>query len=153
MVRVLSFDPGETTGWVYQDENKMIDFGQAKGLANLISVVEEYRGEIDQFVIEDYIILQGKAMSHSGSRVPSIQVIGYLKAFAIQQGIPVKMYPARMKPMQQKRTQKFPKGAHSKNHWVDAYNHGRYWLIEQGLAKSALQILKEKERAQANGKD
>ena len=124
----------------------MIDYGQAAGLANLIDVCEEYKGEIDYIVIEDYIILGKKAMSHSGSRVPSIQAIGYLKAFALQQGIPVQMYPARLKPMQQKRTQKFPKGAHSKNHWVDAYNHGRWFLIERGLAKSALQILKEKER-------
>jgi len=145
-MRVLSFDPGETTGWVYQDPQKMIDYGQAAGLANLITVCEEYKGEIDHIVIEDYIILGKKAMSHSGSRVPAIQVIGYLKAFALQQGIPVTLYPARMKPLQQKRTQKFPKGAHSKNHWVDAYNHGRWFLIEAGLAKSALQILKEKER-------
>lgn len=149
-MKVLSFDPGETTGWVFQDPDKMLDYGQAKGLIEVIDVCTEHESMgVQQVVIEDYVILQGKAMSHSGSRVPAIQVIGYLKAWAHKQGIPVKMYPARMKPIQQKRTQKFPKGAHSKNHWVDAYNHGRYWLIEQGLAKSALEIEMEKKRAKS----
>ena len=146
---VLSVDPGETNGWVVQDENKLIDKGQAKGLAEMMNVMDEWEDDIEQLVVEDYVILGQKAQSHAGSRVPTIQVIGYLKAWAIQHKIPFKMYPARMKPIQQKRTQVFPKGAHSKNHWVDAYNHGRYFLIEQGLAKSALEIEKEKQR---NGK-
>lgn len=145
-MRVLSFDPGDTTGWVYQDPQKMIDYGQAKSLVEVIKVVDEYIKETDYIVIEDYVILGKKAMSHTGSRIPAIQIIGYLKAAALINKIPVKMYNARMKSIQQKRTQKFPVGAHSKNHWVDAYNHGRYFLIEQGLAKSALEILKEKER-------
>jgi len=148
-MRVFSVDPGETNGWVYQDPEKMIDFGQAQGLANLIQAIKEYEGEIDYLVIEDYIILGKKAMSHSGSRVPAIQIIGWLKGWALEHNVPVQMYPARMKPLQQKRTQKFPKGAHAKNHWVDAYNHGRYFLIEKGLAKSALQIEKEKQRGTA----
>lgn len=151
-MRVLSFDPGNTTGWVYQNPQKMIDYGQASGLIEVIDVCTEHEGGIvDQVVIEDYVILGQKAMSHTGSRVPAIQVIGYLKAWAHKQGIPVKLYPARMKPIQQKRTGKVPKGAHSKNHWVDAYNHGRYWLIENGHAKSALQIQKAKERANGQG--
>jgi hypothetical protein len=149
-MRVLSFDPGDTTGWVYQTPEKMIDFGQVQGLKNLIAVCREYEGEVDYLVIEDYVILGSKAMSHTGSRVPAIQIIGWLKGWALEHDIPIKMYPARMKPIQQKRTQKFPKGAHSKNHWVDAYNHGRYFLIEQGLAKSALQIEKEKARARTD---
>ena len=146
-MRVLSFDPGNTTGWVYQNPQKMIDYGQVPDLVGVINVCEEHKGIVDQLVIEDYVILGAKAMSHTGSRVPAIQVIGYLKAWAIQNKVPVKLYPARMKPIQQKRTGKVPKGAHSKNHWVDAYNHGRYWLIENGHAKSALQIEMAKKRA------
>lgn len=151
-MRVLSFDPGETTGWVYQDPQKMIDYGQASGLENVMKVCEEFVGEVDYLVVEDYVILGKKAMSHAGSRVPAIQVIGYLKAWAITNKVPIQMYNARLKPTQQKRTQKFPKGAHSKNHWVDAYNHGRYFLIERGLAKSALEILMEKKRARSSSK-
>jgi hypothetical protein len=145
-MRILSFDPGETTGWCYQDPDKIINFGQAKGLAELMDVCEKHVGIVDHVVIEDYIVLGKKAMSHSGSRVPTIQMIGYLKAWCIQQklGSPT-LYPARLKPLQQAQIQLKPIGAHKDNHWVDAANHGRWYLIQKKLAKTALEIKWHKE--------
>ena len=149
---VLSFDPGETTGWCVQDEKRELDFGQAKGLEEVMAVIDEWIEECDEIVVEDYIILQKKALAHSGSRAPAIQIIGYIKAMAIKSKKPITLYPARLKPIQQKRTQRFPKGAHSKNHWLDAYNHGRWHLIQLGLADSALVMMKKKENEIANQK-
>lgn len=138
--RVLSFDPGETTGWVYQDIDKIIDFGQAKGLTELIEVCSKFEGITDHVVIEDYIILDKKARSHAGSRVPTIQMIGYLKAWAITNtSHEPTMYAARMKNIQQMQTGMKPIGAHKDNHWVDAYNHGRWYLIKECGAETALQ--------------
>ena len=145
-MRILSFDPGETTGWVYQDMEKILAFGQAKGLAELMDVCSKHEGKVDHVVIEDYVILNRKAASHSGSRVPTIQMIGYLKAWCIQQKLKTPtLYPARLKPIQQMKTQMKPIGAHKDNHWVDAYNHGRWYLIQECGAPSALQIKMKKE--------
>lgn len=145
MTRVLSFDPGGTTGWCYQNEDEILAFGQAKDLVELMQVCEKYKDITDELVIEDYIILGKKAMSHSGSRVPAIQIIGYLKAWGLMNKIPCTLYPARLKPLQQKKTQMFPVGKHSDNHWVDAFNHGRYHLIDKFGAPSALEIKRAKE--------
>lgn len=140
-MRVLSFDPGETTGWCYQDMDKILAVGQANGLEELIDVCAKHDGIVDHVVIEDYIILNKKAGSHSGSRVPTIQMIGFLKSWCIQQKLQQPtLYPARMKPIQQKQTQMKPIGAHKDNHWVDAYNHGRWYLIKEHGAKTALQL-------------
>lgn len=139
-MRVLSFDPGETNGWCYQDIDKVIEFGQAKGLEELMEVTDKFEGMVDHVVIEDYKILGQKAMSHSGSRVPTIQMIGYLKAWCIRQKLkPPTLYPARLKPIQQKQTGMKPIGAHKDNHWVDAYNHGRWYLIQEHGAQTALE--------------
>ena len=148
---ILSFDPGETTGWCVQDENKIIDKGQARGLEELMAVVDEWMDDCDQVVMEDYIILQKKAMAHSGSRGVAMQVIGYIKAMCLKSKKQLTMYPARLKPLQQKATQQFPKGAHSKNHWLDAYNHGRWHLIKLKLADTALMAQKKKEMGIKNG--
>lgn len=144
-MRILSFDPGETTGWCYQNPDEILGFGQASGLTELIQVCEQHKGIVDHIVIEDYVILGHKAKSHIGGRVPTIQAIGYLKAWAITEGLkPPTLYPARLKPTQQKQTQMKPIGAHKDNHWVDAYNHGRWYLIQNKLAKTALELEWEK---------
>jgi hypothetical protein len=145
MTNILSFDPGDTTGWCYQNEDETKDFGNAVGLKEVIDVCKKYEGKVDHVVIEDYVILQKKASSHSGSRVPAIQIIGYLKGWAIGEGVDVTLYPARLKPIQQRMTQMVPRGAHKNTHWVDAFNHGRYYLIKEHGADTALmKEMKEK---------
>lgn len=145
-MKVLSLDPGETTGWCVQDEDRIIDKGQAKGFSELMDVMDEWIEDIDEVVAEDYVILGSKAMAHTGSRGVAMQVIGFIKATCIKNNKPLTLYSARLKPIQQKKTQQFPKGSHSKNHWVDAYNHGRWHLIQLGLADTALMIQKKKEK-------
>lgn len=148
MTKIFSFDPGEVTGWCLQDEEKILAMGQARGLAELMTVCERYAGKVDHVVIEDYIILGHKAASHTGGRVPTIQMIGFLKAWCIQQKLPAPtLYPARLKPTQQKITQMKPIGAHKDNHWIDAYNHGRWYLIREHGAKTALEIEWHKKNA------
>lgn len=149
---VLSFDPGETTGWCVQNPDKIIDKGQARGFSELMEVVDEWIDDIDEIVAEDYVILGSKAMAHTGSRGVAMQVIGYIKTVALRNHKPLTMYNARLKPIQQKATQQFPRGAHSKNHWVDAYNHGRWHLIQNKLADTALMAMKKKEMGITNGR-
>jgi len=141
VTRVLSFDPGQTTGWCYQTEDQIIAFGQAKDLVELMDVCELYSGITDHVVIEDYVVRGDKISSHVGGRLPTIQMIGYLKAWSLQQklGHPT-LYSPRLKPIQQKQTGMRPVGKHSDNHWVDAYNHGRWYLIKEKKAPTAGEI-------------
>ena len=152
---VLSFDPGNTTGWAYQNQDSLLEFGNLyststdkKSINNdfvkLLSTWDLDEKPVDHVVIEDYVILNNKAMSHSGSRVIAIQVIGFIKAWCMMKDIPFTMYKANMKPIQKKLTQIDIKGSHAETHFVDAWIHGRYWLIKNGYAKSALQMEMEK---------
>ena len=142
-MRVLSFDPGVTTGWCLQDENGIIDAGQAVGFSELDKVLERHP-KPDVMIIEDYVILPSKAKSHSGSRVEPVKIIGLLEHHAFRNDVKVIRYPARMKPIQQKHSGVKPTGAHKNNHWVDAYNHGWWFLFNRKLVKSKLQMEKSK---------
>lgn len=147
-MRVLSFDPGLTTGWAYQDENNLLDLGSIKGHKEFSQFLGKFDREVDHVVIEDYIILQKKAMSHSGSKVPAIQIIGTIKSWCYMHDIEFTMYRANLKPIQKKVTQiQEPKGPHSNTDPIDAYRHGRYWLVKNGHSKSALEIQMEKKNA------
>lgn len=138
-MQILSWDPGVTTGWCLLDENgELKDAGQAVGFEELDKVLARYP-KPDYMVIEDYVILSSKAKSHSGSRVEPVQIIGVLKAHAARNKIPVVLYPARLKPIQQKHSGLYPKGAHRNTHWIDAYNHGWWLLFKKKLVKSKLQ--------------
>lgn len=142
-MKVLSFDPGITTGWCLQDENGIIDVGQAVGFEELDKVLERHPNP-DIMIIEDYVILPQKAKSHSGSRVEPVKIIGMLEHHAYRNKIKVIKYSARLKPIQQKHSGKSPKGAHRNNHWVDAYNHGWWFLFQTKRVKSNLQLEKSK---------
>lgn len=149
-MKILCIDPGETTGWCVMDEKADVkDFGNAPGaLVGIMEVLEKV-SDIDHIVMEDYVILRGKAMSHSGSRVVPVQIIGMVKAWAIRKKIPVTLYAARLKNVQQKHSQVFPIGAHKHNHWVDAFNHG-WWYCYKEL-KTVVSKLQAQKGVTPNG--
>ena len=149
--RVFSLDPGETNGWAYQDERDdypggILDFGQIKGLKELAMFMEAWNLEsrpIDTIVIEAYKVWGsdrgGKA--NTGSELETVRAIGVVESYAFRNDIKIHKYrsDADFLTLQAKRCGLNPKAAaHRLTHWAYAANHGRYYLQELGLAKSAL---------------
>lgn len=152
---VLSFDPGGTTaginkaaatGWCYQDERKTYAMGGLFSTADLHKFLKNFdlkKLPVDVVVIEEYIPLpnQKGAKANLGKRMITSEAIGSITIWASMNGIIVVMQSARLKPAQAKMTGVDPKkGRKDVSHGLDAFNHGRYYLIQQGLARTALEV-------------
>lgn len=94
---------------------------------------------IDQIFIEDFALLQGKALAQSGSKFETVQVIGMFKLWAYFSDVPVTMQMPTIKPMAEKWTGVKPKGRHALSHHIDAYNHACYGLRKQGRFVTVLE--------------
>jgi len=79
-------------------------------------------------VVEDFALRGGKEKSQIGSHFETVQVIGMLRLWAARAGMSIHLQPPSIKPIAQRYTGRLPKGAHSKSHSVDAYNHVAYYL-------------------------
>lgn len=154
MPKVLSIDPGETSGWAYQDERDnypggIIDLGQvSNGLIGMMDLLEDWNFDlkpIDYVVIEDYTIYDPKA--NMGTKGITIGVKDYARAWAIRKKIPTKLYDSRDIPTIAKQVGMDPsKGAHKNTHWAYAANYGRHFLVKSGFAKSAIQLQMAKKK-------
>lgn len=148
--KVLSFDPGETTGWAYQDERDdypggLLAIGQEHGLEALVNMLEDWNLEtrpVTQVVIEDYVVWRGNrgAKANVGSKLPTVRAIGIIESWCFRNKIPFHKYGSDLTGLQAKQCGlDTSKGAHKNTHWAYAANHGRYWLQQKGYAKDALQ--------------
>lgn len=148
---VLSVDPGETNGWAYQDQRDnypggIIDLGQIVGLKDLALFLEAWNLEtrpVKVCVIEYYKVWSGPRGSKAnvGSELETVRAIGIVESWCIRNDIPIQKYysEADFLLLQAKQCGLNPKAAsHRKTHWAYAANHGRYYLQQIGLAKSAL---------------
>ena len=140
----LSFDPGKTTGWaMFTPEGDGISFGQLT-IEELIDKCREWEhAKIIAVIYEDFIIFKHKAQKQAGSRVEAAQAIGIIKGLAQHTGAELIRQGSDIKPMAQKWTQLKPVGRHADNHWVDAFNHGAFYLIKQGIRKTYLEAQSE----------
>lgn len=137
----LSFDPGETTGFACFDaQGNLIRKGHIRGFDSLAGFLTEQAGNpnLKTVVYEDFKIFAKKARSMTNSRMPVIQAIGAIRSFAVQENVEYKIYGSDRKPIQQKLSGVVPPSDHSQSHWVDAYNHGYFYLLEIGLVKPSL---------------
>jgi hypothetical protein len=133
---ILGVDPGTTTGVV-----TMTTGGVVRSLANL-SIEDVYELLNRQFaktiqliVMEDYIV--GNRAAHlRGSKNEASQVIGVVNAWSKVYKIPVVMQMPAVKMIAEKLSGKQPHGAHKDMHWMDAFNHGYYFLHSVGLVES-----------------
>lgn len=147
---VLSFDPGKNSGgrksgsgWCLQDEDVVHDFGVTgdliKFLAGLGTILATY-GKPDVIVYEGYAINPHNVQMNVGADLTAVQNIGAIKLFAEIVGVKTHMYRPDQKKKQWAATGKNPtKVPKAQSHWIDAFNHGRFYLIERGLAPSLLE--------------
>lgn len=158
IVKYASFDPGEQDkgiGYALFDQHGVcVVFGQVMSFMSLENVLERTQiaghapvETAEKFIIEDYKIFGSKANAHIGSRVPTIQCIGVIKLIAQKHKIEVVMQPSSILPIAEKWTQIKMPSNHAISHQFSALLHGRYWLIDNGIAETQLEI---EERARRN---
>lgn len=151
MTFYLAFDPGKTTGWAMFDGNgQIIQYGQAS-LDELIDLTEEWARvwPISTIIYESFVLFRHKARQQTGSKMEASQAIGIIKTLARKTDATLVEQDPTIKSLAQKWTQLKPIGDHAQSHWVDAFNHGAYWLIRQGIRKTALEMEQERK----NGSD
>ena len=154
MTLVLSFDPGKNggtkrsgSGWCLQDENKVYDFGVTQDLIEFLGwdifpILKKHLNIRPQVVVyEGYQIRKETVAQNVGIPLTTVENIGAIKLFARSLKAPLQVYMPNQKPTQWKATGMNPtKVPKSQSHWIDAFNHGRYYLITHNLAPSALEM-------------
>lgn len=144
-MKILAWDPGETTGWAELNEKaELKNCGNAKGMIGVMGVFELYEGENkpDHVVIEEYRVFPGKAMMLTGKNNQTSQIEGMITAWCLKNKIKFTKYSSSLVEIQQKHSQVKPTGSHSNTHYVYAYNHGWWWLYKNKYVVSKLQAKK-----------
>ena len=138
----LAFDPGKVTGWARFDEaGEVQEMGQLT-LEELVPSIESWldtEDSIEAVIYEDFIVFRHKAQKMAGSRMEASQAIGLIKGLAQRAGCKIVKQNSSIKPIAERWTQVKPPSDHSQSHQIDAYNHGKYYLINEGICKSALE--------------
>lgn len=136
----LAFDPGKTTGWaLFGSDGEAIEYGQAS-LTELMGLCEGWReGDLTAVIYEDWLLFKHKAPKMVGSRMEASQAIGIIKNLAHATGAELVQQPSNIKSIAQMQTQIKPPSNHAQSHWVDAFNHGAYYLIRKGIRRTALE--------------
>jgi hypothetical protein len=147
-MRVLSVDPGKDkggpksgSGWCYQNPEKVLLWGDTNDLAGFLMAWDFEKNPIDHVVVEGYKIRPGQEKMNVGVPLITVENVGKVKFFAQMRNIPFTEYMPFDKRKQQaatgaKITGKTPK---DQTHRIDAYNHGRWFLIEKNLSPTALE--------------
>ncbi len=137
-IKYVSFDPGESTGWVTWDENgTMVRQGTCRGRSDLEELLEEL-GSVPEIVAEDFTLRKDKALQQSGSKLETVRVLGVIESWAYRNKSKITKQPASILYTAQLWSgMKMPKN-HAQSHWVSAYNHGFYYLVKQGVRKLEL---------------
>jgi hypothetical protein len=131
----LSFDPGGTTGYaIFNNDGQIKVWGDLHGLKELNSFL---RGQErpNAVIIEEYRV-RGDSRglkANVGSKQETVQAIGVIKAQCFTWEIEPVEQPAAMKKIGEIWSKHKPYGAHKNSHRVDAYNHGVYFLVKNGI--------------------
>ena len=124
-MNILVFDPGHTTGWAFLSDGK-IEAGSFKMWDDVWDVVGQHLNQsgfgISTVVIESFILRRGKALALSGSRLETVQVIGYIKAVCDYFDIEYVEQQPSCKSL------KIAKIEGLSVHAMDAVRHGLYYL-------------------------
>lgn len=138
----LAIDPGLTTGWaLFDDHGTLEDSGQVRGLDQFYRWLTRSCPVPDLVICEDFIL--NPNVPQGGSNMIASQVIGVVRAYALEHGLILVMQPSRilkigyayaaMRPL--------PKSRHSESHEFDAMAHGVYYLCKHKIRKIILEEL------------
>jgi hypothetical protein len=132
---ILAIDPGMITGICIMETNgKVLEIDNLP-LEEVYEILDKDMAQRIQLVIMEEYIVGNRAPYLKGSRNEASQVIGVVNAWARIYGIPIVMQMPGIKTIAERLSGKRPRGPHKENHWVDAFNHGYYWLHSVGLVR------------------
>lgn len=135
---LIAFDPGKTTGWSIFLDGKPESLGQT-GIeempGKLAEFADTYKGKKVVVVYENFKLFRGRAIQQSGSDMEASQIVGQVKMIAAQNKWEIYDQPPNIKPIAQKWSGAVPPSNHAISHQVDAYNHGYYWLVKNGMVR------------------
>jgi hypothetical protein len=115
---------GHTKDFTQKDEEGLFDW-----------LAKQTGYDYQLVVMEDFRLYAHKAQQQIGSDMQAVKVIGIITTWARLNKIPVVMQMPTIKAIAEKWTKVEPTGDHNRSHWVDAYNHGMYYLIKNGYVK------------------
>ena len=146
-MRILSIDPGDTTGWCYLEApDTILGYGNLP-YASLIEFIGDWdyaEKPIDVFLVEDFIMFD-RRRQRFGDRQKTTRALGAIEVAARMSRTRLVKQDSSVIQTAIKRTGIDPtKGSHKKTHWAYAYLHAAYYLTLLGLRKSALQLAREK---------
>lgn len=131
---IVSFDPGDLTGWARWDVNGDL---LAKGILNfdelLWFLADEPTGAVQVVVYERFRLQRARAVRQSGSSLIASQVIGAIKLFALQQKIPAIGQEIEARDLAAMHTGIKRPSDHKTGHDIDAVLHGCYYLETLGI--------------------
>jgi hypothetical protein len=144
--RIVSVDPGQTTGWVegiYDSETREWDVRDAKEIAwenrfligPLLTSPTCFEDVVPPLlpsyvICEQFTLYAHKATDQIGSHFPAVRVIGTLEAFLYEMGILDRLIfqGASVRERTQVMAIHYPFVAASQ-HKIDAYQHLRYFIV------------------------
>lgn len=136
MNQIVSFDPGEDTGWSILEDPGGYEIAHGiehyKVFPRFLSKLHGLYGRMSMCIIEDYALFKSKALAQSGSKLITVRVIGMLEYWAYINDVDIVYQSPQDKKPAEKWTGRKPPSDHSKSHDIDAFNHGIFYLYNQG---------------------
>lgn len=141
----LALDPGKYTGWcLWDSKGVFIDMGTITGEQELHDFLASLPTSIEVVIIEDFILFKNKAQAQVGSRMPAPKAIAQIETFARLWNARIVKQPSSIKSNAEMLTGQTTKGmAHNKTHVIDAFNHGEWYLIKNGIKKLTIEELRK----------
>ena len=138
-MRVLAFDPGETTGWALVDsetENRTFLSGEFPAFSWAAKLVNGY--EPDVAVVEAFRLYPSRAKAQSWSTFPAVEVIGVIKFVCQKANVPIVFQNASLA---KSIWVDCDQGAINK-HAYDALRHALIWLRRNGNGDNFSDIIR-----------
>lgn len=125
-MKLISFDPGKTTGFaIFQDCN-VINVGTKKWEIEVLDWINELQADL--FVVENFRLR--KDQTNWWNEGETLQVIGAIKARARMIGCPVELQEPNVKPVAYAWLKQDYKKGKANMHHMDALVHGNYYLVK-----------------------
>jgi len=137
----ISFDPGKATGWAKWDVvGDFIDMGTAWDHDQLCEMLEDLLLKPLGFIYESFSL--DPDTPQGGSDMPASVAIGIIKAHGHFNRCEMIKQPSSIKETAEKWGVSTKGMSHDKTHVLDAYNHGIYYFVSQGIKEIDLRGVK-----------